>query len=135
MWAYSYSHTALRISIPIQKANLLKMLLKNNSHLILRKMIEKGFKYRNINLTTYRYRKLQKLETQIEVHLYIDRVKGGYSYSFIKNGGYSLFIYLAELKRWLFGLHILTIPYIGSYHPDSFLYITLCNDSHTTLLA
>ena len=54
----TYSYTALRISIPIQKANLLKNLLKEDSHLIPTKMIEKGFNYGNFKLTIYGYRKL-----------------------------------------------------------------------------
>ena len=42
------SYTALRISIPINKANLLKLSLKENSYFKQAQMIEKVFKYRNI---------------------------------------------------------------------------------------
>ena len=41
-----------------------------------------------------------KLETRIEGHSYFEQVKGGlFIYFLSKNGGYSIYIYLAELKR------------------------------------
>ena len=48
------SYTALRISIPINKANLLKLSLKENSYFKQAQMIEKVFKYRNIEFSILR---------------------------------------------------------------------------------
>ena len=90
MWTYSY--TVLRICIHFHKANRLKHLLKESTYFKHTKMIEKGFKYRNIKMTIYRYGKLQKLETRKDFHSYIDQVKGVIDIHVDKNGA------MAELK-------------------------------------